>query len=67
MRFQVESREARDIVGCVSEIEVTFAVPAIEPQMADVLVIDGAEHVMKDLRPIPAAGTAVAYVAFVAV
>ena len=31
--------------------------------MSDVLVIDGAEHFMKDLRPLPVAGTPVAFVA----
>ncbi len=34
--------------------------------MTDTLVIDGVELVMKDLRPIPPAGTPVAYIAFVA-
>jgi hypothetical protein len=46
--------------------QVTFAVPAIVPAMTDTLTIDGVVQVMKDLRPIPAAGTVVAYIAFVA-
>ncbi|TPL06681.1 hypothetical protein [Mesorhizobium sp. B2-4-11] len=46
--------------------QITFAVPEIVPAMTDILVIDGVEHAMKDLRPIPAAGTPVAYIAFVA-
>jgi hypothetical protein len=46
--------------------QVTFAVPAIVPAMSDILVIDGAEHAMKDLRPIPGAGVVVAYIAFIA-
>lgn len=56
--------------------QVTFAVPATVPKMAhdteeetrvtDTLVIDGAEHSLKDLRPLPAAGTVVAYIAFIA-
>ncbi|WP_246689047.1 hypothetical protein [Mesorhizobium sp. WSM4310] len=46
--------------------QITFAVPATVPAMTDTLVIDCAEHAMKDLRPIPAAGTPVAYIAFVA-
>lgn len=46
--------------------QVTFAVPEIVPAMTDTLVIDGVELAMKDLRPIPPAGTPVAYVAFVA-
>ena len=49
--------------GCHFAVAVTFAVPAVEPQMSDVLVIDGAEHFMKDLRPLPVAGTPVAFVA----
>lgn len=46
---------------------VTFAAPSVEPQMTDKLVIDGVEHAMGDLRPLPAAGRPVAYSAFVAV
>ncbi|TIM13661.1 MAG: hypothetical protein E5Y67_16355 [Mesorhizobium sp.] len=46
--------------------QITFAVPAVVPVMSDTLIIDGAELVMKDLRPIPPAGAPVAYVAFVA-
>ncbi|TPN26622.1 hypothetical protein FKO01_25450 [Mesorhizobium sp. B2-3-3] len=46
--------------------QITFAVPAAVPAMTDTLLIDGVEHAMKDLRQIPAAGTPVAYIAFVA-
>ncbi|AID29246.1 hypothetical protein [Mesorhizobium jarvisii] len=46
--------------------QVTFAVPAIVPAMTDTLIVDGVELAMKDLRPIPPAGTVVAYIAFVA-
>lgn len=46
--------------------QITFAVPPVEPQMTDVFTVDGAVRVLKDLRRIPAAGTAVAYIAFVA-
>ncbi len=46
--------------------QVTFAVPAVVPVLVDRLIIDGAEHVMKDLRPLPAAGTPAAYIAFIA-
>lgn len=46
--------------------QVIFAAPAIEPELSDRLVIDGTVHTMKDIRPIPAAGTPVAYIAFVA-
>ncbi|WP_246675226.1 hypothetical protein [Mesorhizobium sp. B2-3-4] len=46
--------------------QVTFAVPEVVPAMTDLLVIDGVELAMKDLRPIPPAGTVVAYIAFVA-
>lgn len=45
--------------------QITFAVPSTVPLITDMLVIDGDEHVMKDLRPIPAAGMAVAFIAFV--
>jgi hypothetical protein len=46
--------------------QVTFAVPAVTPVLADKITIDGVAHAIKDLRPIPAAGTPVAYIAFVA-
>ena len=45
---------------------VTFAVPATVPLMTDALVVDGRAHAMKDLRPLPGAGTVVAYIAFIA-
>lgn len=46
--------------------QVIFAVPPVVPELSDQLVIDGTVHALKDLRPIPAAGTPVAYIAFVA-
>jgi len=46
--------------------QVIFAVPEVTPTLADKLVIDGMVLAMKDIRPIPAAGTPVAYIAFVA-
>lgn len=49
-----------------SDNQVTFAVPATVPLMTDTLVIDGRPQTMKDLRPLPGAGTVVAYVGFVA-
>ncbi|MRX33217.1 hypothetical protein [Aminobacter sp. MDW-2] len=45
---------------------VTFAVPEVEPQITDKLVIDGAERVITNLTPIPPAGTVVAYKAWCA-
>ena len=51
------------IVG--TEDQLMFAVPAFVPDMACELSVDGRARVMKDLRPIPAAGTTVAYLAFV--
>lgn len=45
---------------------VTFAVPTVEPQITDKLVIDGAERVITNLTPIPPAGTVVAYKAWCA-
>lgn len=52
------------IVG--TEDQVTFAVPSVEPVMTDKIIIDGTERVLVDIRRIPAAGTPVAYIAFVA-
>lgn len=46
--------------------QVTFAVPDTTPLLTDMLIIDGKDHAMKDLRPIPGAGTVVAYLAFIA-
>ncbi|PSM18225.1 hypothetical protein [Nitratireductor sp. StC3] len=46
--------------------QITFAVPAVAPTMDDTFSVDGTVRVLKDLRPIPAAGDPVAYVAFVA-
>ncbi|MBB4649572.1 hypothetical protein GGQ99_001294 [Aminobacter niigataensis] len=45
---------------------VTFAVPEVEPQITDMLVIDGAERVITNLTPIPPAGSVVAYKAWCA-
>lgn len=50
----------------VTDNQVDFSVPSVTPTMEDKIVIDGTEHQMKDLRPIPAAGTVVAYIAFIA-
>ncbi len=49
-----------------SDNQVTFAVPATVPKLTDTLVVDGRAHAMKDLRPLPGAGTVVAYIAFIA-
>jgi hypothetical protein len=46
--------------------QITFAVPAVTPLMTDTLVVDGKDHAMKDLRPLPGAGTVAAYIAFIA-
>lgn len=45
---------------------VTFAVPTVEPQLTDTLVIDSAERVITNLTPIPPTGTVVAYKAWCA-
>lgn len=46
---------------------VTFAVPAVTPTLAtDKMVIDGVERVITNLKPIPSAGTPVAYQAWCA-
>lgn len=46
--------------------QVTFAVPSVTPVLTDLLTIDGKDNAMKDLRPIPGAGTVAAYIAFIA-
>lgn len=46
---------------------VTFAVPAVVPGIADTLIIDGVGRAITNLKPVPSAGTPVAYVAFCAV
>lgn len=46
--------------------QITFAVPAVTPLLTDTLSIDGKDHAMKDLRPLPGAGTVAAYIAFIA-
>lgn len=43
---------------------VTFAVPEVEPQITDKLVIDGAERAITNLTPVPPAGTVVAWKAW---
>ncbi|MDI1261741.1 MAG: hypothetical protein PS018_00595 [bacterium] len=45
---------------------VTFAVPEVVPLVTDLLVIDGAERVITNLTPIPAAGTVAAWKAWCA-
>jgi len=45
---------------------VTFAVPEFEPELTDLLVIDGADRSITNLTPIPAAGTTVAWKAWCA-
>jgi hypothetical protein len=47
------------------DLVVTCAVPAVVPDIADVIVIDGVDHVVKRVEPVPAAGTAAAYRLFV--
>ncbi|WP_011580560.1 hypothetical protein [Chelativorans oligotrophicus] len=43
---------------------VTFAVPAVVPELTDTLIIDGVERAITNLTPIPAAGTTVAWKAW---
>lgn len=45
---------------------VTFAVPEVKPEITDILIIDGAERAIKNLTPLPAAGTPVAWKAWCA-
>ena len=44
---------------------VTFAVPSVTPSMTDRLMVDGRIYLMKGLVQVPAAGTPVAYIAFI--
>lgn len=45
---------------------VTFAALEIEPAPTDTIVVDGKEKAITDLKRIPAAGTVVAWQAFIA-
>jgi hypothetical protein len=47
------------------DLMVTCAVPAVVPDISDVVVIDGVDHAVKRVEAIPAAGTAAAYKLFV--
>lgn len=51
------------IVG--DEVQVTFAVPDVEPVASDQIEIDGRVHRTVDMRRLPEAGTPVAYIFFV--
>jgi hypothetical protein len=46
---------------------VTFAGPAVVPEITDTLIIDGVERVITNLTPIPGAGTTVVWKAWCAV
>lgn len=63
---RVEQKYVDGTLIVATDNQITFAVPPVVPRMADRLTIDGKDYVMKDLRPIPAAGIPVAYIAFVA-
>ncbi|MBA8908857.1 hypothetical protein HNQ95_004651 [Aminobacter ciceronei] len=45
---------------------VTFAVPTVQPEITDKLVIDRAGRLITDLTPIQPTGTVVAYKAWCA-
>lgn len=45
---------------------VTFAAPAVTPLITDTLIIDGAERVITNLTPVPAAGQPVMWKAWCA-
>jgi len=45
---------------------VTFAALEVEPALTDLLVVDGKDRAITDLKRIPAAGTVVAWQAFIA-
>jgi len=50
----------------VTDKQITFAVPSIEPNiLTDHIIIDGVTYRISDLKRIPEAGVAVAYIAFV--
>jgi hypothetical protein len=63
---RVSQKYVDGVTILATDNQITFSVPDVTPLLTDRLVIDGDEQVMKDLRPIPAAGVVVAYMAFVA-
>ena len=62
---RVHSRYINGTTIIGTEDQVTFSMPEVEPARTDAFVIDGRKRAIKDLRPIPGAGTPVAYVAIV--
>lgn len=50
----------------VTDKQVTFSVPDVEPDiLTDRISVDGVVYRISDLKRIPEAGTAVAYIAFI--
>lgn len=62
---RVEQKYVDGTVIVGTEDQIVFAVPQIAPDMTCKFSIDGVERVLVDIRPLPAAGTPVAYIAFV--
>ena len=69
LRATVRRVEQRYIDGSLivgTEDQITFAVPSgFVPGMMDRFSIDGRATTLVDIRPLPSAGTPVAYIAFV--
>lgn len=62
---RVEQKYVNGTTIVETDDQINFAVPPIVPNMSDKFTVDGKPRVLKDLRPLPAAGTPVAYIAFV--
>lgn len=62
---RVEQRYVDGSLIVATDDQVTFAVPEITPRMSDKITIDGVVRTLKMLKPKPASGTPVAYIAIV--
>lgn len=62
---RVEQKYVDGSLIVATDNQIITAVPPVGPAMTDQITIDGVAQVIKDIRPIPAAGTPVAYIIFV--
>ena len=63
---RVEQKYVDGTLIVATDDQINFSVPPIAPAMTDAFTVDGKLRTLKALRPIPAAGTPVMYIAFVA-
>lgn len=61
----VSAKYIDGVTVVAKDLQISCAVPEVEPQMTDVYQIDGKAHVPKRILRIPAAGTAAAFVIIV--